>query len=890
MERRALWRGIPWITILLCLALGLTACGGCRRKKKPSPPKPPIAMPSPLPESVTPSPVPASPKPLGSPFPGLKPPATPVPGLAGTPAPFPLGTPVPNAGLGERVPTAESLPAESQPVIQISMGDPIKTAEGTTLQLDKVQVNYAGKAPLKFLWTVLSGPQETLKIQKASDLHPRIVLGDVAAPTEWVLRLQASDGRIESSGDLKISAFPAKIETVGKIGGAWVGIKRMGDKWVAARGEDLEVFAADLSPLTKISLNRAVAQFFATVDASGKGAVFVQAPEGNWALIQSDPVTGSKRTEFPQLGKNIRRVVPFELDGAPFVFALLERSVDLWNLSDPLHPKLKTSLGGFLKNPLFLAFAQRNIYIAEEDSIHLIDFSTGNLVASIPSGGSVTSLATYGSGGKNFLLAAIGKDRTAQGRKDYGLRLFEIDAGGRLVNERRVSLGEGVPVDRAVVIPGADKALLSVPSDGGLALKMVDLRQAKELPLNGDAAKGFITIGEITTGRIADNSVALIADGNQLKALSFKPVGEPPSAYTVSLLKNLPGILSAAWVKANADGSRVWVGDEGSLAGGALGILNGAEFRVSDAVNAPEGTYPAHADFRTGGELSPLLYLAEDPNAIKGGAPEGLLGLTTNAPKDAPTVDLSKNLIGDVSPQGLLRGSGITGRNLETGLRLAVAVARVTGNIGGSGIALLDKPAASAPKAFLSGDLSKALALIPLPDARDVALTADGKGAFVAAGTSGVIAVDLEKKTPVARMSLGSEDWLADRVLLGGQGDLVIAAFVNRATRKTLIKTFGVGPNFQMQEYGSIANLPAGNTVEGVRAPRPALTEDDLYLFVPIQARTLGVYNLSNPADPAKIAELEVEGEIRGVALANRFKDIYLALGPAGVAKLAFGF
>ncbi|MCE9624043.1 MAG: hypothetical protein K8R69_01115 [Deltaproteobacteria bacterium] len=775
-------------------------------------------------------------------------------------------------------------------MIQVSVGDPIKTAEGTTLVLDKAQASYGGKAPLKFLWTLLSGPQEAIKIAKNTDLQPRVMIGDLEAPTEWLLRLQVSDGKTENSADLKISAFPAHLEAVARIGGAWVGVKRMGDKWVAARGNDLEILSPDLSPLAKVTLGRAIAQFFAAVDATGKGTIYVQAPEGNWSVLQSDPAGGSKKTDFPQLGKNIRRVVPFEFDNTPYVFALLERSIDLWNISDPLHPKLKTSLGGFLKNPLFLTFLQRNIYVAEEDAVHLIDFSTGNLVASVPSGGSITSLATYSLDGKNYLLTAIGKDRTAQGRKDYGLRIFEIDAGGRLGGEKRIAVGEGLPVDRAVMIPGAGQVLLSVPTEKGLALRMIDLKQGKEIPLNGEAAQGFIAISEITTGRIADNSVALISDGNQLKALAFKPNGEPPSSYSVTLFKNLPGILSAAWVKASGDAAHLWVGDEGTQAGGALAILNGQEFRVNEAWNAPDGTYPAHADFRTGGDLNPLLYLSEDLAALKHSGAEGLLGLSSSNPKDASSVDFSKNLVGVINPQGQLRGSGIAGRSTEAGLRIVIAVSRVSGNVGGAGIALLDKPTAQAAKAFLTGDLAKAMTLIPMQDDRDVALSADGKAAFVAAGADGLIAVDLEKKIPVARMSLGTTDWIADRVLLGKNGDLALVSFVNRATRKVLLKTFGIGSGLQMQEYGTIAGLAAVNTVEGVRAPRPALTEDDLYLFIPTQPRVLGVYNLSNPADPAKIAEMEVDSEIRGVALANRFKDIFLALGPAGVAKLAFGF
>ena len=773
-------------------------------------------------------------------------------------------------------------------MIQVSVGDPIKTAEGTTLVMDKVQANYGGKTPLKFLWTILSGPQESIRIQRPSDMQPRIIIGNLEAPTDWVLRLQVSDGKTENSADLKISAFPARLESVGRIEGAWIGAKRMGDKWVAVRGEDLEIFGSDLTSLAKLKLPRPVVQFFATSDSAGKGTIYIQTPEGNWSVLQSDPVSGFKKTDFPPLGKNIRRIVPFELEGTPYFFALLERSIDLWNLSDPLHPKLKTSLGGFLKNPLFLAFSQRNIYVAEEDSIHLIDFSTGNLVASIPSGGSITSLATYTIDGKNYLMASIGTDRTAQGRKDYGLRIFEIDASGKLGGEKRVTLGESTPIDRATLIPGADLALLSVPGPKGLSLKAVNLRLGKEVSLQGEAAQGFLAISEITTGLLSDHSVALVADGNQLKALSFK--AQADGAYAVTLMKSLPGVLSAAWVKSNADASQLWVGDEGTQAGGALTLLNGQDFSVTASLNSPDGTYPAHADFRTGGDLNPLLFLSEDPGALKRGGPEGLLGLASSNPKDVAAIETSKNLVGAFSPQGQLRGSGIAGRNLETGLRIAVAIARISGNIGGAGVAILDKPSAQTSKVFLSGDLAKSLSLIALQDARDVAISADGKAAFVAAGSSGLIAIDLEKKTPVARMSLGTEEWIADRVLLGEQGDLAIVSFVNRATRKVLIKTFGIAANLQMQEYGSIAGLPAGNTVEGVRAPRPALTEDDLYLFVPVQTRVLGVFNLSNPADPVKIAEIEVDGEIRGVALGNRFKDIFLALGPSGVSKLSFGF
>ncbi|HCU25952.1 MAG TPA: hypothetical protein DF383_13120 [Deltaproteobacteria bacterium] len=784
---------------------------------------------------------------------------------------------------------AESLPAESQATIQIDVGEAIKTAEGTTLLLEKVQIQYEGKAQLRTRWTVVSGPENLIQIQQANELHPRVVIGDLQQAAEWTLRLQVSDGKAESSAELKISALPAKLELVQRLGGAWIGVKRMGERWVAARGNEVEILGPELNSLSRLRWTHPIAQFLTILDKNGKGGVFVQAPEGNWALFQQDSTQAYQKKEFPMLGRAIRRVIPFEMAGEPYFFALLERGIELWNLSELSRPTLKRSLGAFLKNPLFLAFSQRNIYVAEEDSIHLIDFSTGNLIASIPSGGSVTALATYNVGEKNYLMAAIGQDRTAQKRQDYGLRLFEIDVSGRLGTERRVLLGEGLPIARAQLITGTALVMLSVPEEKGLSLRMVDLQQGKEIPLVGEALRGFLAIHEISTGRVNDTSTALIADGNQLKAFAFKPTGEPPASFTVTLLKSLPSIISAAWVRSDADGSRVWLGDEGTAAGGALTVLNGKEFQISAVNNAPTRTYPAHADFTSGGDLAPLLYLAED---LKGqGGAEGLLGLTSLNAKDSVGVELSKNLIGTLTPQGQLRGSGIAGRALESGLRIVVAVARMAGNIGGAGLVILEKAAAQAPAAFLSSELGKVLQMIPLQDARDVALSSDGKTAFVAAGTSGVLAVDLEKKSPLTRMSLGTEEWVADRVLLSHRGDLVLAAFINRATRKVLVKIFGVAAeSFQMQEYGTLVGLPAVSTVEGVRAPRFALTEDDLYLFIPTQSRILSVYNLNNPAQPSKIAELEVEGEIRGVALANRFQDIFLALGPAGVAKLQFGF
>ncbi|HEX5032915.1 MAG TPA: hypothetical protein VFW62_00420, partial [bacterium] len=468
MKPCGLWRVSACLALLLTFSLGF---GGCGKKKKKSPKPKTTAVETALPEETPPPP---TPKPVPSPTaqPSPQPPATAIPSspLASPSPQRPLATPLPGVG----TPQAESLPAESLPSGGLlQMGGPIKTAEGTTLILSQVQWGGTAAAGNKFLWTLVSGPADKIRIDKVSDLRPRVTIGNLEAPAEWSLRLQASDGRNTATGDLQISAFPARLQAKQQVGGTWVGVKRMGDRWVAARGDRVEIFNPDFTPLSSFDAGRVVTQFLARLDAQGKGAIYIQAPEGNWAVFQADPAQGIKKVEFPQLGRTVRRLFPFEYEGVPYVFALLERGIELWSLAEADRPRLKTSLGNFLKNPLYLAVAQRTIYVAEEEQIHLIDYSTGNLVASLPSGGSVTGLVTYSIDGKDYLLVAIGKDRTSQGRKDYGVRLFEVLPGGRLGAEERLSLGEQLPISRTLVIPEAAKALLIAGEDGNLSLKML---------------------------------------------------------------------------------------------------------------------------------------------------------------------------------------------------------------------------------------------------------------------------------------------------------------------------------------------------------------------------------------------------------------------------------
>jgi hypothetical protein len=171
-----------------------------------------------------------------------------------------------------------------------------------------------------------------------------------------------------------------------------------------------------------------------------------------------------------------------------------------------------------------------------------------------------------------------------------------------------------------------------------------------------------------------------------------------------------------------------------------------------------------------------------------------------------------------------------------------------------------------------------------------MALTTNEKTAYLASGEGGVMVLDLESKQILSQMKLNAPHWLADRVLLSHQEDMVFVSFLNPLTRTAIIKLFGITPNRQLQEYGTISSLSAIPSVEGFRAPKPAITEDDRYLFTSTQPNVLTIFNLSDPAQPEKIQAASLEGEIRSIAIANRYRDVFVALGPVGLVKLIFGF
>jgi len=62
------------------------------------------------------------------------------------------------------------------------------------------------------------------------------------------------------------------------------------------------------------------------------------------------------------------------------------------------------------------------------------------------------------------------------------------------------------------------------------------------------------------------------------------------------------------------------------------------------------------------------------------------------------------------------------------------------------------------------------------------------------------------------------------------------------------------------------------------------------YRIIELEAAAVSAFLADVTVLAAVITTVELEGDIRGVALANRFKDVFVAVGQAGIAKLEFGF
>ena len=263
----------------------------------------------------------------------------------------------------------------------------------------------------------------------------------------------------------------------------------------------------------------------------------------------------------------------------------------------------------------------------------------------------------------------------------------------------------------------------------------------------------------------------------------------------------------------------------------------------------------------------------------------------------------STRLFGEKKGPNESRALGIDARVDTTGVTVAVAVGRTAGVGSRSGLALFSLPK-ELPKetdweALIRGDLNSKVQWLPLQDVRDVKLSRDGKWALAAAGIEGLALVDLEKKQVVLKTNplVGA---VADRVLLSNDQKRVFVSFISSGTTNPADPTKAVGPSVAIQVYnfdqgklglwGQIKGLSLVELPYGARAPGLALSSDDLYLYAANGKEGLWIYNVSDPSQPVLITKLSTHGQAAGVAVGERYKNVYIADLVNGLEMAEFGF
>lgn len=827
--------------------------------------------------------------------------------------------------------------SQAQSLLQIQSLAPIEIAEGSSFFVEGLSVSGAGDKTLRYTWRLKEGPQDKIILEDIQGPRPLVRLQPVEQPTTFDLELTVSDGQATGVQSFTIKAFPARLQKAAAGGGAFVKVRNLGMQWVTLRGSQLEVYSDGLKPSGQLPLDFTAAKIFTTT-ATQSRATYLRDPQNHWWLAEQnaeDP-TQFDRRRLPMLGNKIRDLLPLNFQNEPYGLALLENSVELWNFSDSRKPKLKSSVRLQISNPNQVAFNGNHLFITNEETLASVELSTSRMIASIPIGGSVTSLKSIAVGKKNFLIATLGQDRTPQNRQDYGLKIFEILEGGRLGPEKRISVMDGASVEAAQVIPKSPQVLLSIFKEDRFQLMIWDLAQQKPVSLKVQKDTPLLAPRQFVLQLREDILELVVADGTRLREFTLKKM-EDSAAYEATERSHVSGIMDALWAELDPQGKTLWVGDEGTVLGGAVAKLNPQSLKVNSDWNHP-GLFPLSTVFIRDPQQSPKPLKekakdSSDTNQPKGKVktdvaktqkssqskiaktshtPQGAMVLL--APSAPPEQLLAKSLsaLAWIDPiaekpmimsQPFLGGGvaasagkafGIAMQYDNKGMLVAVAMTKPKGGLkdqaGTAGVALLRKAAAQKISAFLQSDLLSKMEWIPLPEARDVALSLDGKAAFVASGIEGVVVLDLQEKQASQRMSLGSNDWVADRLLLSHNGQLLLASFIQTSTRQVIVKTFGVDENYQLQEYSTLTGLMAIETAEGYRAPGLSLTQDDLYLLAPLSSNLLSVFNFSNPGDPVLITQGKAGGAIRYISISPNFSDIFLALGPVGVERWEFSF
>ncbi|GEM_PF-3330835 len=802
--------------------------------------------------------------------------------------------------------------------LSVSAGAEKKVAEGSYFLMEDAQALSPLGKPLTYQWSLDSGPADKIQIVKGDALQGSFKILEVNEVTPFTLRLTVSDGAEQSSSQVKITAFPAQLTLKSHMGGITRQVERLGDITYVSRGRTLEIYDPQFALIDKVNLDNPILEL-SSFSLKGKNYLYVLSEAGEWLLLDvTDPKAASK-SMIQKSAATFHDLKVTSSNEDAYGLALERDKAVLWNLSDPLHPQTKAELKGPYKDLKKVILVGKKIYLADRDNLHSIDGTSGVLNASIPTGGNITGLELVENAGKLFLVASLGSSEDKK-PADFGLKVFEVGVGGKLINEQRFRLKGNFPIEKISAIPKSSKLILAIQGKDHLELKAFDLSSKAEIPLEATSDLKLAILLDMASGLLGNIPVAILADASALKVIKLNPVGNPATRFKVETLKTSFSTLAAGAVKISPNGASIFLMDFGSMQNPHLPALlevNPGDLSLKSSLTLGDYSYfsdfalTAFQKFNFAANLNDQVNVAPAETQAasqaasqpsEGGARgnnDGFLRAFSQDAKASKSVLSATRLFGGISGNNESRPFGMDVKSSGTTLILATAVAKVSGVGFKSGLYILRIPGEADPALFLKGDLSKSLSYIPLSDAHDVKISENGKWAFVAAGAEGLAVVDLEKNQLTGKIN-PSPGATADRILLSNDQKKIFVSFLEASPSNAeanslnsnipssiFLYYFNEG---QLGLWGNMKGLSSVTLPYAIRCGSFALSADDLYLFVANGIEGIRVYNISDPSSPVFIAKLPTFGLAVSVAVGQKYKNIYIADLINGLEMAEFGF
>lgn len=921
---------------MIFLTGAFTGCRAFRRlfhKKKPAEKteqkiKTPESVPAPKEAPSSEAPMPPAPGVVPPPSGALMPPGM-GPAESGPAAAVP----------GEKtagVPGAESAPMTGNPpsavapglpevggAITVSAGSPKKVAEGSYFLIEDAQAASATGKTLSFQWSVVQGPADKIQIVQGGELKGSFKVLNVNDPTSFVLRLTASDGSAQASSDVNVTVYPVKLELKNHLGGITRQVDRIWENTYVSRGRTLEIYDPQFNLIAKTDLEDPI-QEMVGFSLRDKNYLYVLTESGEWLLLDVTDPKAVGKSLVQKSGAFFKNLKVWIVGNDAWATAVDKDMGVLWNLNDLTNPQVRLQLKGSYKGLRKMILWGKNLYLVDRGSLYTLDATTGVLTASIPAGGAVTGLDVVDLGDKSLLVMSLGEGEEGQ-KSEGGLRVFQMGVGGKLINERRYHLKGNPSVERLHAVPYTSKLLLAVKQKDDRSVRVFDAATESEIPLDVPTDLKFAALLDLATGRLNNVPMAVVADASALRVLKFNPVGTPLKSYKVESVKTSYSTLAAGAVKMAPGGASLFLLDFGSMTNalvpalfeisandlstkGTLVLGDGSYLTDFSLTDSPKMNFAANVNDDVSSSVSPESQKAPGtdsqpaptarPASIRGPG-EGALRVFSTEAKPFKSI-LTSRIYGEQNQGNESRPFGMDVWTGGTNRIVVTAVGRVSGTGARSGLVLLRFTTDVDPAVFFKGDLAPKLTYIPLIDARDVKISRNGKWALVAAGGDGLAVVDLEKNQVVLKNN-PKPGAVADRVLLSNDQKRV---FVSYLSSSGLPDAEGEGGGtgvpslmeiFYFDEgklgvWGELKGLSSVSLPYSVRTGAAALSADDLYLFVANGRQGLWVFNASDPSSPVLIAKLPTYGIAVGVAVGEKYKNLYIADLINGLEMAEFGF